>query len=211
MIPKIIHQTCPDIGTLDVSTKCFIENTKIYNPKWRNWKHNLYPNHPDCRNHVKEFRPDLLYIYDNFPLNINKYDLWRFVIVQKFGGFYMDMDIEIIKPLDSLLDNKCVFAVEGYDDVSKHGVATYMFAASPNNNFIGLIIDKIVDNYKNFSYIINNYENYDNLTGPKVVYDVYKNYYLKDEIKLLPYTLGGSTFGEYAIHHSVGSWKHELI
>jgi mannosyltransferase OCH1-like enzyme len=196
---------------LDVTTKCFIKNTKIYNPNWRNWKYIMYPNQPNCRNHIKEFRPDLLNIYDNFSFNISKYDLWRFVIIQKFGGFYMDMDIEIIKPLDTLIDNKCVFAIEGYcDDVSKHGIATYMFAATPNNNFIELVINKIFDNSKNKSYIENNYESYDNLTGPKVVYDVYKNYYLKDEITLLPYTMGGSTFGEYAIHHAAGSWKHEL-
>ena len=60
---------------------------------------------------------------DNFDVNMIPYtkeayekgkyafvsDFARFYILNKYGGIYMDVDVELIKPLDYLLNNNGFF------------------------------------------------------------------------------------------------------
>ena len=39
-------------------------------------------------------------------------DYIRLKVVYEYGGIYMDTDVELIKPLDSLLDNKLYFGLQ---------------------------------------------------------------------------------------------------
>ncbi|MCL2064625.1 MAG: glycosyl transferase [Candidatus Cloacimonetes bacterium] len=82
-----------------------------------------------CIDSWKKYCPDYEIIEwneENFDVNMipfthdaynaKKYafvsDFARFFILQKEGGIYLDVDVEIIKPLDSLLENKAYMGFE---------------------------------------------------------------------------------------------------
>ena len=57
--------------------------------------------------------PEYYDTYKNLPINIQKVDFCRYVILYHYGGFYFDLDIEAIHPLDDfLLNNECVFPID---------------------------------------------------------------------------------------------------
>ena len=77
----------------------------------------------------KKFCPDYEIIEwneDNFDINTNAYmqmcyeqkryafltDYLRLLIIQEHGGVYFDTDVEVVKPLDDLLDSGAFFGFE---------------------------------------------------------------------------------------------------
>ncbi|MBR4241618.1 MAG: hypothetical protein IKR97_05300, partial [Eubacterium sp.] len=82
-----------------------------------------------CIESWKHFCPDYEIIQwneENYDINKFQYakeahdakkwafvsDLARLDIVYNEGGIYLDTDVELIRSLDSLLDNKCFLAIE---------------------------------------------------------------------------------------------------
>lgn len=69
---------------------------------------------------------------NNFDININNFvreaynrQKWAFVtdyarlwIIYHYGGFYLDTDVELIKPLDNLRNNEVYFGCEGFNYVN---------------------------------------------------------------------------------------------
>ncbi len=43
--------------------------------------------------------------FDGYPMDIQRMDSARYFILNTFGGFYIDMDVECLKPIDELLDH----------------------------------------------------------------------------------------------------------
>lgn len=86
----------------------------------------------------------------NFDINYNQFtkqasleEKWAFVsdvcrlyALYKYGGIYLDTDVEIIRSLDSLLDNRLAFGFE-----SKNRICTAVIASEPSNMFIGELLD----------------------------------------------------------------------
>ena len=96
-IPKIIFQTWIDNDIPD-KWKCSPESIKRVMP---DWEYILFTDE-DNRNFVKKHFPDFLPYYDNFPHNIQKADAIRYMWLYKKGGIYMDLDFEVLHPLDCL-------------------------------------------------------------------------------------------------------------
>src|SRR5262245_9854401 len=55
-----------------------------------------------------QFRP----VFDSFPVRIQRYDLFRYLAVYRFGGFYFDTDVLLASSLENLLQFGCVFPFE---------------------------------------------------------------------------------------------------
>lgn len=102
-------------------------------------------NYPQLKSTVKKFKRKIQLI-----------DFFRLLAVHKYGGFYFDMDVEVVKKLDDLLSYECVFPAEmlrnsqilknmGYD----YNLGNYAFGASKNNNVIWNIITSIVNVMEN--------------------------------------------------------------
>src|SRR5215831_19373076 len=47
-----------------------------------------------------EYRP----VFDSFPVRIQRYDLFRYLAVYRFGGFYFDTDVLLASGLENLLE-----------------------------------------------------------------------------------------------------------
>jgi len=94
-IPKIIMQTWKDKNIPD-KWKSSPESIKKHMP---GWKYVLLTD-KDNRKFVKKHFPDFLKYYDNFPYNIMRCDSIRYLWMYIHGGVYMDLDFEVLKPLD---------------------------------------------------------------------------------------------------------------
>lgn len=72
-------------------------------------------------------------------------DYARLDIVYKFGGIYLDTDVELIKPLDDLLDNEAYFGFESSDKVNT-GIG---FAAVKGFD----LLNNLMEDYKFLKFI----------------------------------------------------------
>jgi mannosyltransferase OCH1-like enzyme len=111
MIPKIIHQTCPDPDKLDPRTLENIAFLKANNP---GWEHRLYSD-ADVRAYLKTHlaHDDLRTLERLNPkYNVVTADLMRYLLIYEEGGVYLDIKSTARNPLDSVLqpDNHFVLS-----------------------------------------------------------------------------------------------------
>jgi mannosyltransferase OCH1-like enzyme len=221
-IPKLLHQ---------------INETKNLAPMFRPYQRQLLKIHPgwdyhlhdniDMRNTLGRYFPSLVPIYDNYPFNVQRADLFRLVIVYVMGGFYVDLDVDCLNELDSLTAFNCVFGEEktltrteaqalGHRDLLR--VGNYMFGSSPGHPFLLRVVEEMV---KRARTRITTENDILETTGPGLLTTVYhdnKKAYRdivllrnKDRKCLSPNCSGASChFGKYANHHHIGSWRRQL-
>lgn len=137
LIPKIIHYVW--VGGN--------EKPKLVQKCIQSWR-NILPEYE-----IKEWNEN------NFDIYINKYasqayemkkyafvsDYIRFYVLYHYGGIYMDTDVEVIKSLEPLLQNK---GFAGFEN--DRGVAPGLIMASVRKS---IIIKKLLDSYENRSFI----------------------------------------------------------
>ncbi|MGW9136562.1 glycosyltransferase [Streptomyces sp. NPDC055681] len=95
----MIHQTWKDT---DVS------------PEWQKWADSWRIHHPgwgyrlwtdaDNRAFLQEHYPWFLPVYDGYPEAIMRADAIRYFLLDHFGGLYVDLDFECLKPVTEILD-----------------------------------------------------------------------------------------------------------
>jgi mannosyltransferase OCH1-like enzyme len=114
--------------------------------------------------------------YSRIQIGAAQADFWRVLVLQKYGGVYMDIDAHLVWPLEKILkpDQEELFL-----QIKTGEISNYFIASKPNSSNLAAIIDQIVENIENESS-----ENVYDLTGPgvfnKVLGDrnVPKRYYL---------------------------------
>ena len=147
-IPKILHQTWKT-RELPPEFAAFRRTWLRCHP---DWECRVYDD-SDGRQLVAEHYPQLLALYDSYPANIQRADLFRYLAVHHYGGVYADLDMECFKPLEPLLDGRsCVFGIEatfGDDLRRKQGyleayqVANCIFAAEARHPFFTLLLERL--------------------------------------------------------------------
>lgn len=169
----------------------------------------------------------------NFDINENDYcreayeaKKWAFVtdyvrlkVLYEYGGFYMDTDVEVVKPLDPL----CVFnAVAGYE--SEAYIQTGVIGACLQNEWISMLLQ----NYKKRHFLLKNGE-FDSSTNVTFITTLTANKYslnlhgqtvtFGSNMVILPFDYLCAknmidmkiyrTKHTYTIHHFEGSWLSE--
>ena len=134
MIPKVIHYIWLGGKPLPELVKKCMESWKKYCPDWeiKRWdESNLDVNFCDyCRDAYKEKK----YAFAS--------DVLRFKIIKENGGVYLDVDVELLKPLDDLLNQKCFMGYELWGDI--FSIAPGLILGSEKN---GVIVSEIFDMY----------------------------------------------------------------
>lgn len=97
VIPKIIMQTWKDHN---IPPKWKVSPKSIQD-KMPDWEYILMTD-DDNRNFVKKHFPDFLRYYDAFPHDIQRVDAIRYMWLYINGGIYIDLDYEVLHPLDDL-------------------------------------------------------------------------------------------------------------
>ncbi|HEX9887718.1 MAG TPA: glycosyltransferase [Longimicrobiales bacterium] len=218
VIPRILHQTHSTREAYVALRRRLPDLWRVRHPGWE------YRFHDDvaCRDLVVAERPDLLALYDGFPLQVQRTDLWRMLALRTHGGFYADLDVVFRRPLDDLCDLECVVAEEKTLDaeaLARHGhehalrVANYMLGAAAGHPFLDALLDAMVAACRP----IRSEEDVLESTGPGLVTRVYHQAWREGRgVTLLPNpgvrcrnpSCGSSCqFGDYATHLHLGSWR----
>ena len=69
-------------------------------------------------------------------------------IVFDYGGIYLDTDVELLKSLDHLLDNKCYIGIQQAQSLCQTGLG---FGAEKNS----YIVEKMLEKYSNIEFDVN--------------------------------------------------------
>lgn len=110
-IPKIIYQTWK---TKSLHNNCIKIRDNIQKLNL-NYQMILYDD-ADMDAFIKSnFHPTIYNCYLQLNVGASKADFWRYCILYKKGGVYLDIDAEIVKPLDELIigDEQCIVTREG--------------------------------------------------------------------------------------------------
>lgn len=206
-IPKVIHYCWFGKGALPKKAKKCIESWREYLPDYE----------------IKEWNED------NVDINLNSYikqayeakkyafvsDYVRFYALYTEGGIYMDVDVEVIKPLNALLNNDAFLGFEDDNGVNPG----LIFASVKETPFL----KEILNSYSN-RYFINNDGSYNTRTvveytteiliknglklnnEKQVIYNIViypKEYFSPLNYKTNKLSITNNTF---TIHHYNGSW-----
>ena len=116
-IPHIIHQTWMT-SRLPTRYAPWVTSWLKKNPTWQYW---LWTD-DDARHLVERYYKQYLAMYNGYPRNINRADVMRYFVLDKYGGVYADIDMECLRPLDDIISNhSCILSEE-------HKVHSYMLA-----------------------------------------------------------------------------------
>lgn len=100
-IPRIIHQTWK---TRDIPARW-----KSLQQTWPElhpgWEYRFWTDE-DNRAFIRQYYAWFLPIYDAYPIGISRADSFRYFLVDHFGGVYVDLDFECVRPLEELLEGK---------------------------------------------------------------------------------------------------------
>ena len=200
MIPKIIHYCW-------LSDDEIPENLRIYMKSWEKLqdyqfiKWDLKKFDINSSRWVKEAFENKKYAF--------ACDYIRLYAVYHYGGIYMDMDIEVIKKFDDLLNKPYMFARERPDiDYIEAGC----FGAEKENPFL----KSCLKYYEDRAFVMDD-GTFDMIPLPKIMHSIkvkecinlelYSNDYFT--CKSFENGLIATSSNTYAIHHFAGSWKTE--
>jgi len=204
MIPKIIHA-------------CWLGNKQM--PKeQQNYIEGWRKLHPDFEIKIwtdaefNKFLDDSLFVKD--CIKLKKYgflsDYFRFIILYKFGGIYIDTDVEIFKSLHEFLQYDLFLGF-----IVDSSIGTALIGSKKNNPLMLKFLQILIEDYKNkkeftvsndwvTKYFIENFNDF-KLNG--------KRQSLQNGIEIFPkdyferYKINKNSGGGYAEHHCYGSWK----
>ena len=180
------------------------------------------------------FKDNYMGYYDTYkrlPIFIQKLDFFRYLAIYHYGGFYFDMDVEPLKPLDDkVLNHSAVFPVDEYASAldcqnprmksyclvgQNFLLGQYAFGTTAKHPFMKVLVDKIHQNLENYIKTAGRINQSDRgavhyfvykTTGPDFVTDCYVQYKKKEQLYILS-TGKRQVFGDYAEHKYVGTWK----
>lgn len=183
IIPRIIHQI-------------WWSNNKPLPPLFQKWGKSW-----------KLLNPDYQYIYwDNkkidsflskyyyrekgklseFPYDVQRWDILRYLIMNVYGGIYADFDSECVKSLTPLMEDNSPVYFTSDPHYSEISLNNSFIASVPDNDFISYVINYCFEQayYLKFD---NKIDAVLNTTGPKMLNFLYKEYPLKDQIRIIHY------------------------
>lgn len=112
---------------------------------------------------VAMFYPEEFPYYNRLQIGAAQADFWRLLILNKFGGVYLDIDAHLVWPLSDVIGRE---KEELYVITRRKELSNYFIASRANNNNLKKMIGKIVDNIK-----LGSSDNVFDLTGPGVFHE----------------------------------------
>ncbi len=157
-IPKTIIQTFKS-NKLPWITKLQIA---LFKRKNRAYKYEFYDDAAIEKFLAEEYDQDILKLYKRINIGAVKADFFRYMVLYKKGGVYLDIDSLITKNLDKLIkpDDEAIIAREGHPQYYVQWALIY----NAGHPFLAKTIEMMIDNLKNNRYPNSGHE----MTGPTV-------------------------------------------
>ena len=167
MIPKIIHQTWKD-ETVPTEWKNAVDQCKANHPdfEYKLWTDETMDNF--VREHFPEFHP----VYVSYKHNIQRCDAFRYLVLYKYGGVYIDMDIKCNKKFKKFLEYDIVLARSLHIGDLK---TNSFFMTVPNHPFFKYCIDGLSKHKVKFRYF-GKHLHVMSTTGPIFLTERFKEY-----------------------------------
>jgi mannosyltransferase OCH1-like enzyme len=146
VIPLNIFQTWWTKENLTSSMFESVNSIRINNPKF----HYYLFDDSDCRNFIqKNYNNDVLTTYDLLIPGAYKADLWRYCVLYKQGGIYLDIKY---KPMNSFKFINLTEKEHWVLDADNNGIYNALIVVKPGNIILKRAIEKVVENVKNRFY-----------------------------------------------------------
>jgi len=141
-VPKIIHRTWKSkkIDNKIFKPQC-TESWKKHNSDFTFYLHD----DNDNRNFILNYYPWFINIYDGYKKNIMRADAVRYFYLLYYGGIYVDLDFECLKPLEPYINGKFHLISNLKDWVSN----AFMISAPQQIIFKKIIVEGLLKNYNN--------------------------------------------------------------
>ena len=173
MIPKVVYQTWKT-KVLPTNVINTIKNMKSLNPDYDFY---LYDDN-DIEKWIKStFDDPIIYnTYSQLNVGAAKADFWRYLILYKNGGIYLDIDSEITKPLNELINENDTAIVSREKNSGTTYFIQWCLIFSKGHPILKRAIDLCIRNINNrLSFYL------PTLTGPAVftqaIHNVLKSQY----------------------------------
>lgn len=164
-IPRILHQTFPSAAVPEHLAES-IERLRARNP---GWSYRLYDDADIERFIDAEFGAEMLAVYRSIaaPYGAARADLFRYLVIYRCGGVYLDIKSTADRPLDEVIGTNDAFIVTQWDNEAdqehagwglRRAVAhvpggefeQWFIAAAPGHPFLAAVIDKVVARIRDY-------------------------------------------------------------
>jgi mannosyltransferase OCH1-like enzyme len=123
-----------------------VKKIRRFNPRFN---YHLYDDN-DCREFIKNnFNNEVLYAYDNLIPGAYKADLWRYCILYKKGGIYLDIKYV---PINGFRFVNLLEKEHFVRDLGGDGVYNALLVCKAGNEILLKVINQIVQNVKDKFY-----------------------------------------------------------
>ena len=100
LFPPYMFYTAKNITQAEMDSKEFRTHCRNLNPQYE-----LITYDDDMsRRFVSTYYPEWLELYDGLDVPVMRADMWRYLILHKYGGVYLDGDVACKKPIDTWAD-----------------------------------------------------------------------------------------------------------
>ena len=206
MIPKIIHACWLGNGEMPADQKEYIEGWKKLHPDYEIiiWTDETFNGYLDDSLFVKEALARKKYGFLS--------DYFRFTVLYKFGGIYVDTDVEMLKNLDEFLNCKMFMGF-----IFDSSIGTALFGTEKGNPLMLewlKILEEDFENKKDFTvsndwitkYFLEHFPDF-RLNGKRQSLECGIEIYPKDWFER--FQTNKKSGGGYAEHHCYGSWSDD--
>lgn len=169
-IPHIIHQTFKDENIPSI----YWDNIKTVREHHPTWKYYFWTD-ASARQLVADRFPNWLSMWDRLRLGIKRADALRYFILYEYGGVYLDLDFEVVRPLDNTTTKYAgIIAPEPFEHAAflyeKEFILMNCFMSSrPRHPFFKHLMDQLPKTYFDVDLI--------KATGPLFVTSQYLSFY----------------------------------
>jgi len=146
-IPKTIWQTYKDpFNNLQPYMIESIDTWKSLNP---DYEYRYMDDNQAKEFILNEYGQDWLDIFNALPVGVMRGDLWRYMIIYKYGGVYADLDTRCNEPISKWMTNKYSMIVCPEND---RDFCQWTFAASAGHPVLKSVLDYIKQKLTNPDY-----------------------------------------------------------
>ncbi|KAJ3094232.1 membrane-bound alpha-1,6- mannosyltransferase Initiation-specific [Phlyctochytrium planicorne] len=98
-IPRVVHLTVPDRTMVSLNVRNAIRTWEMQNPGFEVILHDDQDMLQLVKEEAEHHFPGILQTYLNFKRNVERADLWRYLIIYLHGGIYADSDVNPLVPI----------------------------------------------------------------------------------------------------------------
>lgn len=158
-IPKVLYQTYISRAALPLPTRIYIRRMLRF---CRGYHYEFYDDRRIENFLAEEFEPGVLETYKRIAIGAAKADFFRYAILLRKGGVYLDVDSSVEKDLNELVrpDDEAVIAPEGNPGLYVQWALVY----APGHPFLERAFAKVLGNIRSDRYPRDVHK----MTGPTV-------------------------------------------